>query len=184
MPGGPGNAYGTVAIGLHWLVAAGAIAAFGVGFTMVDLPFSPARLTRFSIHKWIGVSVFAVMLMRLTWRLGHAPPPMPMALPRWQVALAHAVHALLYALLLAIPLTGWLYSSASGVPTVPFGVSALQLPDLVERDKALADLLRFIHRTLNYSLATLVGLHVAGVLVHQFTQGPGVLSRMLPGKHA
>lgn len=181
MSGGPGNAYGTVAIGLHWLVAAGVVAAFSVGFTMVDLPFSPTRLTRFSIHKWIGVSVFAVMLLRLAWRLGHTPPPLPPGLPRWQGALAGAVHALMYALLLAIPLTGWLYSSASGVPTVPFGLSALQLPDLVDRDRALADVLRFVHRSLNYSLATLAGLHVAGVLFHQLAHGPEVLSRMLPG---
>jgi cytochrome b561 len=103
-------------------------------------------------------------------------------MPRWQGALAGAVHALLYALMLAVPLTGWLYSSATGVPTVPFGVAALQLPDLLEKNKEVADLLRFVHRALNYSFAALVLAHVCAAVGHQLVDDHGILSRMLPGK--
>ena len=105
-------------------------------------------------------------------------------MPRWQTAAAGAVHVLLYILMLAIPVTGWLYSSASGVPTVPFGMPVLQLPDLVTKDKAMADVLRFVHRALNYSLASLVVAHVAAAVGHRLCDDHGILARMLPGGKA
>lgn len=178
------SSYTAIAITLHWFIAFLITACFSVGLYMVDLPFSPAKLSTFSYHKWIGITVFALVLVRLMWRVGHPPPALPSDMPRWQVALAGAVHALLYALMLLIPLTGWLYSSATGVPTVPFGIAALQLPDLVERNRELAALLRFIHRALNYSLALLVTLHMAAAIGHQMIGGHPILFRMLPKRNA
>jgi cytochrome b561 len=166
---------------LHWLAGALIACGFSVGLYMVDLPFSPSRLSIYSYHKWIGVSAFVLVVLRLAWRLGHVPPPYPAAMPRWQLAAAGAVHLLLYMLMLAIPVTGWLYSSAAGVPTVPFGVAALQLPDLVAKNKELADTLRFVHRSLNYSLAGLVALHVAAAIGHRLVNDHAILARMLPG---
>jgi cytochrome b561 len=99
-------------------------------------------------------------------------------MPQWQQHAARAVHGVLYALLIAIPLSGWLYSSASGVPTVYLGL--WQLPDLVDRGKALADTLRGVHRALNWTLAALVALHVAAALKHHIVDRDGLLQRMLP----
>jgi cytochrome b561 len=177
----PQPAYGALAKSLHWLVVPLVAGGFGLGLWMADLPISPARLKAFSVHKWIGVTVFALMLLRLAWRATHRPGALPDGIAAWQGHLAHAVHALLYALLIALPISGWMYSSATGVPTVPFGIAALQLPDLVAADRETATLLRFVHRTLAYSLAALLVMHVGAVAWH-FSRGErGVLRRMLPG---
>jgi len=174
--------YSGIAITLHWLMALLLMCGFSLGLYMVDLKFSPQKLSLYSYHKWIGVTVFTLALARLAWRFKHPPPPLPTGLPRWQAAMAGAVHVLLYLLMLGIPLCGWLYSSAAGVPTVPFGIGALQLPDLVAKDKELADTLRFAHRSLAYTLAALVSLHLAAAIGHQLVDDHGILSRMLPGE--
>jgi cytochrome b561 len=176
----PAPRYARTAIILHWLMAVLIVCGFCLGLYMVDLKFSPAKLALYSYHKWIGVSVFCLALLRLLWRLTHVPPPLPASMPAWQRHAAAALHAVLYLLLLGVPLAGWLYSSASGVPTVPFGISALQLPDLLQRNKELADSLRFLHVSLNFSLAALVALHVAAALKHQWVDRDGLLSRMNP----
>jgi cytochrome b561 len=172
--------YTRPAIFLHWLIALLIVCGFCVGLYMTGLKFSPTKLSLYSYHKWTGVTIFTLALLRVLWRLTHKPPPLPATVPAWQQSAAGALHLLLYLLILVIPLTGWLYSSAAGVPTVPFGIAALQLPDLLERNKETADSLRFLHMTLNYSLATLVGLHVLAALKHQFLDKDGLLSRMNP----
>jgi cytochrome b561 len=173
--------YTGVAIALHWVIALLVPCGFALGLYMVDLAFSPRKLTLYSYHKWIGVTVFTLAAVRVAWRLGHAPPPLP-SLPRWQAAASRAVHFLLYVCLLAGPLSGWLYSSAAGVPTVPFGIAALQLPDLVPQDRELALTLKFVHMTVVYSLAALVGVHVAAALKHQLVDRNHLISRMLPAR--
>lgn len=170
--------YTTTAIGLHWGIALAIAATFALGLYMTELPFSPDKLRLYAWHKWAGVSIFLLVLMRLGWRLAHRPPAPPAGMPRWEIRAAAAVHGLLYALMLAVPLTGWLMSSAKGVPTVWFGV--LPLPDLVAKDKALGELLASTHKTLNFSLAALVLLHAAAALRHHFVLHDGVLARMLP----
>ncbi len=174
--------YSGPAIALHWLIALLMCCGFGLGLYMVELRFSPQKLTFYSYHKWIGVTVFTLAVLRLLWRLPHRPPPLPASVPPWQQAISGAIHVLLYLLMLGIPLSGWLYSSATGVPTVPFGFAALQLPDLVVRDRDLAVSLKFLHLTLNYTLAGLVLLHVGAALKHQFFDRDGIMSRMLPGR--
>jgi cytochrome b561 len=170
--------YSGVAIGLHWLVAGAIIATFPLGLYMADLPLSPRKLQLVSYHKWIGVTVFALMCVRLAWRLTHRPPsPLP-TMPAWQRRAAFVVHWALYVLLLAIPVSGWTYSSAAGVPTVYLGL--WQLPDLVAKDKALADLLRLAHVALNFILLALVVAHVAAALKHHFVDRDGLLARMRP----
>ena len=174
--------YTRVAIALHWLIALLLIGGFALGLYMVELKFSPEKLKLYSYHKWIGVSVFSLAVLRLLWRLTHQPPPLPASVPAWQVAMSNATHVLLYLLLLAAPLSGWLYSSAAGVPTVPFGIAALQLPDLLVKDRALAATLKFVHMSITYSLAALVALHVAAVFKHVLIDRDGIMRRMLPGK--
>jgi cytochrome b561 len=177
-----GARYTGVAIVLHWLVALLVPCGFALGLYMVDLPFSPRKLSLYSYHKWIGVTVFALAVARIAWRLGHPPPPLPPAVARWQVAASRAVHFLLYVCLVAAPLSGWLYSSATGVPTVPFGIKVLQLPDLVSRDRELAITLKFVHLTAVFTLAALVVLHVAAALKHQLVDRDGIIGRMLPAR--
>lgn len=174
--------YTGVAMFLHWLTALLLVGSFSLGLYMVDLKFSPQKLTFYSYHKWLGVSIFCLVLVRLLWRLGHRPPPLPGWLPAWQVAASRASHALLYLFLLATPLSGWLYSSAAGVPTVPFGVEMLQLPDVLGKNSGLAATLKFVHMALNYSLGALICLHLAAALKHLLINRDGIMSRMLPGK--
>ena len=174
--------YTRVAITLHWLIALLLIGGFALGLYMVELKFSPQKLTFYSYHKWIGVSVFSLAVLRVLWHLTHQPPPLPASVPAWQVAMSNATHLLLYLFMLAAPLSGWLYSSAAGVPTVPFGISALQLPDLLSKDRTLATTLKFVHMSITYSLAALVALHVAAALKHVLIDRDGIMRRMLPGR--
>ena len=170
--------YDNLAISLHWLLALLLVAAFAVGMYMSDLPFSIRRVKLVNWHKWAGITILALTLLRLLWRLGHAPPP-DAAGPAWQQRASHLTHGALYLLCLGVPLVGWAYSSAVGVPIVWFGV--LPLPDLLAKDKALADLIKPWHAALAYALAALVLLHVAAALKHHFVDGDGLLSRMRPG---
>lgn len=177
----PPSSYGRVAIALHWIVFALIAIGWGLGSYMADLPFSPQKLRYVSYHKWIGVTIFVIAALRLSWRLGRGVPPLP-PMPVWQRRAATTVHALLYALILTIPITGWLFSSASGVPTVYLGL--FQLPDLIARNKALATNLRDIHEILNWMLLAVVCGHVAFALKHHFVDRDEVLERMLPAVRA
>jgi cytochrome b561 len=176
----PAPRYTPVAIALHWLLALLLVGTFSFGLYMVDLPFSPARVKQFNWHKWAGITILALSLLRLLWRLAHRPPAPPAELPRWQHAAAQAAHWAMYALFFAVPLAGWAYSSAAGFPVVWFGV--LPLPDWVPHDKALAESLKMLHHRLAFALAGVVGLHLAAVLYHQLQDGGTVMRRMLPGR--
>jgi cytochrome b561 len=171
--------YDNVAIALHWLLALLLIGAFAVGSYMSDLPFSIQRIKLVNWHKWAGMTILALTLLRLLWRLGHTPPPDAPA-PRWQQQAARWTHRAIYLLCLVVPVVGWAYSSAVGVPIVWFGV--LPLPDLLAKDKALADLIKPWHAALAYALAALVLVHVAAALKHHFVDGDGLLARMRPGR--
>ena len=172
----PPAAYTRTAIALHGAMALLMLAGFSVGLYMVGLPLSPLKLRLYSYHKWIGVSVAALLLPRIVWRGLHAPPPLPATVPAWEQAAAHATHLLMYLLMLGVPVTGWLMSSAKGVTTVYLGL--WPLPDLLARDDALGLLLEALHRLLNDALLGLVSLHVAAALKHHFIDRDGVLGRM------
>ena len=151
------------------------VAGFCVGLYMVGLPLSPFKLRLYAYHKWLGVTAFALLLPRIAWRSRHAPPPLP-AMPAWEQAAAHANHLLLYILMVAVPLSGWLMSSAKGVTTVYLGL--WPLPDALVKNEALGSLLEAMHRLLNYALLGLVSLHVAAALKHHFIDRDGLLGRM------
>ncbi len=175
--------YTPVAIALHWLMAIGLIGLFAFGLYMADLPLSPTKLRYYSWHKWAGVTLFLLALVRLAWRFAHRPPALPAHMGRGEQFVAHAGHGLLYLLILAIPLSGWLMSSAKGIQTVLIGV--LPIPDLLEKNKELGNLLQTLHWGLNMLLAAIVIGHVAAALKHHFIDKDDVLTRMLPdhGKH-
>jgi len=172
--------YTSVAIALHWLIALAILCNLALGLYMTGLPLSvgPIKLKLYAYHKWAGVSIFALVLLRVMWRLGHRPPAPPADTPAWQRRAATGAHLLLYLLTVAVPLTGWLFSSAKGFQTVVFGV--WPIPDLLSKDPALAEILRGGHASLNYLMAALVILHVAAALKHHWIDRDSVLSSMLP----
>ena len=170
--------YNNTAIALHWLIALLIFVAFPLGWYMSDLQLSPTKLQLFSYHKWIGVTVLVLALIRVIWRFTHTPPALPDSISKLQQMGSHVVHGILYLLLFAVPISGWLMSSAKGFKTVLFGV--LPLPDLLDKDKALGHLLEVVHQSLNYILLLLVVLHVAALIKHRFIDHDDVLTRMLP----
>ena len=143
---------------------------------MVDLHASPTKVRLFSYHKWIGMTVLGLVLIRSVWRLTHTPPP-ELPMPRWQRLVARSTHYLLYLLLIATPLCGWLYTSATGYPVVY--LKLWQLPDLVHKNKQLADVLVEVHSDLAWALLWLVVLHSAAALKHHFIDHDSTLRRML-----
>lgn len=170
--------YTATAMALHWLTALLVIVTFPLGIYMHGLQFSPFKLQLVSYHKWVGVTIFLLIVARLAWRISHAPPPLPDSIPVWQQRAAQGLHLLLYVLLLVIPVSGWLMSSAKGVPVVYLGL--VQLPDLVGKDKGLGDVLEEVHEMLNFGLLGLVGMHVAAAFKHHFIDRDATLLRMLP----
>jgi len=173
--------YTSTAISLHWLIALAIAGTFGLGVYMHELPLSPTKLELYSWHKWAGVTIFMLVIVRLAWRSTHPAPPLPETMPKPLRLAAQVAHWLLYALMFAIPLSGWLMSSAKGFQTVWFGI--VPLPDLLPKDKALGNLLAEVHETLNFTLLTLVVLHAGAALKHHFIDRDTVLTRMLPQKH-
>lgn len=172
------NRYTKTAITLHWLVALIIFTTFPLGVYMHELTLSPLKLKLVSYHKWLGITIFLLTVIRLAWRVTHTPPLLPDTIPLWQQRAAHGLHFLLYILLLIIPVSGWLMSSAKGVPVVYLGL--VQLPDLVGKDKALGELLAGVHEILNFGLLALVGMHVAAALKHHFIDRDTTLRRILP----
>jgi cytochrome b561 len=112
--------YTAVAIALHWIIAAVIAMNFSLGLYMAQLEASPAKLRLYSYHKTIGVTIFLLVVFRLVWRLTHRVPAPPPRMPRWQRTAASISHILLYLLTLAVPLSGWLFSSASGFKVMYF----------------------------------------------------------------
>lgn len=163
---------------LHWLTAVLVVANLALGISMVPLPLSPRKLNWYMWHKWIGITVWIVTCARLAWRAGHRPPAL-VPMPEWQRRAATVSHVLMYVLLAVIPLSGWLYSSSTGVQVVYLGL--FPLPDLVPKDRSVAIVLKWIHFGLNSTLFALVSLHAVAALKHGFADRDGTLSRMLPG---
>ncbi|MBI5007743.1 MAG: cytochrome b [Nitrosomonadales bacterium] len=169
--------YTGTAITLHWLIALLIFIAFPLGVYMHELPLSPDKLRLYSYHKWIGVTVFMLAVIRVYWRATHRPPAMPDSMANWEKFAAHATHYALYVLIFIIPLSGWLMSSAKGFQTVWFGV--LPLPDLLNKDKELGDMLLEVHKMLNFLLFGLVLGHVGAALKHHFIERDDILARMV-----
>lgn len=169
--------YTPVAMLAHWLVFLLIAGAFALGFTMTELAMSVLKLRMFSWHKWTGVTIFLLVLLRLAWRLRVAPPALP-PMPRWEEQAARISHHLLYLLMLAVPMTGWLMSSAKGFQTVYF--AKLPIPDLLQKDPPLGAALEAVHETLAFMLLGLVTLHVLAAFKHHFMDRDDVLARMVP----
>jgi len=167
--------YTRTAVALHWAVAAFIITAFSLGLIVSDLPFSPQKLRWINYHKWLGVTVLLLVALRALWRLTHRPPALP-PMPAWQVFGAKLSHGLMYTLMFAVPFSGWLFSSADGFQVVYLGL--LPLPNLVAKNKLLADTLFDIHQGFAWTLFYVLLLHVAAALKHHFLDRDDILRRI------
>ena len=169
--------YGKTAKALHWIMFALIACSFGIGLWMAGLPLGPQRFRAVPLHKAIGITIFALVLIRLLWLWRHPAPPLPASMPAWERYAAHASHWMLYLLMIVVPLSGFLMSSALGFSTVIFGV---RLPDLLERNRELGDTLKAVHFFLNKTLLVLIAVHIGAALKHFFIDRDAVLHRMLP----
>ena len=173
--------YTRTAVALHWAIAGLIFTALFMGWTMTDMAISPQRLRVYNYHKWVGITVLWLAVLRVIWKLTHRSPPL-LPMPRWQQIAAHAGHGLLYLLMLVMPVTGWIYSNAAGYPVVYLG--RLPLPTLVGRNHALAAGWVRVHGALGITLAVVVGGHVLAALYHHFVSRDGTVQRMLTWRHA
>lgn len=173
--------YTRTAVAFHWLIAALIVCSFTLGWVMTDLAVSPLKLRMYSWHKWVGITILGLAALRGIWRLAHpAPPFLPM--PGWQRISAHILHGALYVLMFALPLSGWTYSNAAGYPIVYLGL--WPLPNLVAKDKALAQTLLQVHETLGWVLLGVLALHVLAALKHHFFDRDDTLRRMMRWRSA
>jgi cytochrome b561 len=171
------NRYGPVAQLLHWSVVVLLATQFLLAEAADELPVGLEKLVMLARHKSVGITILGIACVRLAWRLLNKPPAPP-PMPAWQRLAAAVTHWGMYAVLFAMPLSGWMMSSAENYPVSWFGL--LQLPDLVAPSESLGDVLHDIHEVLAGTLLFLVGLHVLAALKHQFIDRDGLLMRMLP----
>lgn len=172
--------YTNLSILLHWLIALLIISTFALGLTMVDIPgITPTKLKYFSWHKWLGVTVLGLACVRLLWRLTHRAPAYPPSMRNWEKSAAKGLHGLLYVLMFAVPISGYFYSLASGVPVVYLGI--VPLPVLIDANPEWKPILKQVHYALNMTLLASVVLHIGAALKHLFIDRDGVFKRMLPG---
>ncbi len=171
--------WGSVSKSLHWLIALLILALGIVGLLMGELPKTPKYFWVYTAHKSIGITVLVLVVLRLLWRLyAGAPRPVP-GTPGWQERIASATHWLLYVMMFAIPLSGWLYDSASGLrPFKLFGL--LEMPKLVAPDERAAQLSHALHEWGFWALILVVLAHAGAALYHHLQQRDATLVRMLP----
>jgi cytochrome b561 len=163
---------------LHWLIALMVFGLLGAGLYMVEQRISPQTIRLYMLHKSMGLTVLLLMLVRVVYRLINRPPALPPATKRWQKAAAHVSHFGLYALVLAMPISGWLMNSASGFPMKYFGL--FRVPNLVERSQIQLDFYKAVHGYLAWALIVLIAVHVLAALQHHFFLRDTILRRMLP----
>lgn len=170
--------YSHVALTLHWVTAAAVIAQILLVMAGDAAEGDGARLFR-DTHKAVGVSILVLTLARIGWRLGNPPPPAPLTMKRWEKVLATLTHGLFYAVLLILPLSGWLASSAAGRDISWFGMFNWPLLP-IGGGREVAGQFMDVHRLVVKGLYVLLVLHVAAALKHHFIDRDGVLARMLP----
>lgn len=171
--------WGAVSQLLHWLIVALLAVQTTLGLIGLELPLGVEKLATLARHESLGITILALALIRLLWRWMNPTPTLPDNLRPHERLLARLTHAGLYALLFALPLTGWTMTSARGFPISWFNL--VQLPDLVAKSPVLYHVLIETHATLAVALGLIVALHIAGALKHHFLLKDDILRRMVPG---
>lgn len=182
-----GHRYTVVAITLHWLIGIAILAMLAMGLLMVHGSLAPAdKFKLYQLHKSVGLTILGLAVLRLLWRLGHRPPPLPAAMPAWEKGAAEGTHHLLYGFMIGMPLIGWALVSMSplSIPTLWFGV--LRVPDLsflkaFGSKAVLEPILKLLHAYGAYVLIGFILLHAGAALRHHLVEHDDVLQRMIPG---
>ena len=186
-PSAPRNRYTTVAIVLHWLIAAAIAPIASIGLVMKHVKLAPfTQFQLYQLHKSIGITILVLVALRLAWRLTHRPPPLPATMPKLEKHAAEGTHVLLYLLMLGMPLVGWALVSSSplNIPTVLYGVIPwphLPILPTLPNKAAIEAALKIVHAYGAYVLIALVLLHVAAALRHHVVIRDDILRRMIPG---
>jgi cytochrome b561 len=182
--------YGSVAMALHWLIAALIVANLAGGFYVANIvdDADPMHFTLMQLHKSVGLTILTLSVLRVLWRLINPIPPLPAGMGFGLRFAARATHFLLYFFILAVPLAGWAWVSSSplGVPTVYFGLFQWPhiafLAELPRQAKAAnSHLFHSVHVYLAYSMLALLVLHIGAALYHHYGRRDEVLKRMMPG---
>ena len=173
------DSWGAPAKLFHWIMAALILAQIALGWTAASWRLSPTKLDLFVWHKSTGVLILTLVVLRLLWRLGNPAPALPADTPRWERLAARISHALLYLLMIVMPVSGWIVNSAANIPFQIFWL--IPLPAIVEPDKQTADLAALAHFALFAVLSTVLLAHIGAALRHHFVKRNNVLARMLPG---
>jgi cytochrome b561 len=176
--------WGSLARFFHWTIVVLILVQATIGLVMVQLPKRPAVIPVYTFHKSLGLTIFALAVLRLTWRLFDVRPVEPVSVPHWQVNAARAGHVLLYVLIFAVPLSGWLFDSASALrPFKWFGL--FDVPSLTGgQDASIKNLAKAAHFWLFCTLAAVALGHACAALIHHFVDRDDVLRRMLPWRRA
>lgn len=183
----PRDRYSAVAIALHWVIAAAILAMLAMGLIMAHGGLAPAdKFKIYQLHKSVGLTILALVVVRLLWRLTHRPPPLPADMPAWEQHAAEGTHGVLYLFMLGLPLAGWALVSVAplNLPTLWFGL--FRVPDLsfltaLASKPVLAPIFTAIHRYGAYVLIAILALHVGAALRHYLVVHDFVLQRMVPG---
>ncbi len=172
------TSYGSVSRLFHWAIAAIYIGLFYVAYTMMDMPNSPEKFGLYGWHKSFGVLVFILALARIIWRWSNPVPQAEPGTQSWQYHCAQLAHYGLYALMLAMPLSGYIMSTVGGHDVSLFG---LKLPSLLAQDPSLMGTARQAHTLLSQAIMGLVGVHVLAGLWHHLVRKDRTLTRMIKG---
>lgn len=170
--------FGAVSMLFHWIMALIIIGMIALGLYMVELPIGLKKLKFYGWHKEFGVLVLMLVTLRLAWRFSNTTPALPPQMPKWEQFAANSMHYVLYGFMFALPITGWMLSSAAGLPVSFFGLFVL--PDLVSASEPTRILFTQIHKWLAYGLIAAICGHAAAALKHHFIEKDDILRRMLP----
>jgi cytochrome b561 len=172
--------WGGVSRFLHWLIVLLIVVMAAIGLTMEDLTSGPDKIRIYALHKSLGLTILGLMVLRVLWRLFAGAPAPVAGTPGWQHRIAGLTHLAIYALLFAMPISGWVLNSAAGFPLQWFGL--FNLPHIVERSQELRELAEDMHEILFWALMFLVAVHAGAALYHHLFLGDDTLRRMLPGR--
>lgn len=178
MEKGP-EGFGITARMLHWLVAVAVLLMIPAGLIMVrdGLPRA-IQDALFLFHKNLGTLLIPVILFRIYLRSRHSAPPLPDHMPLWQRRVAAASHLLLYALLVVMPISGYIRVRAGGFPIE--ALDRLNLPQLIPNSKAVAGFASQLHEVSGYALMALLAVHIGAAMYHAMIRGDGIWERMWP----
>lgn len=162
----------------HWTTVVLMLGLFALGWVAVAYPLSPMKLALFKWHKSLGLLILGWVLIWLAWRGTHLAPALPVRTPRYERWATHLAHAALYALMLAMSISGWVINSAADFPMKWFGL--FRVPQITSPDKGVQDAASLTHLVLFWALLAVLVVHIAAALHHHFVRRDDILLRMVP----